>query len=111
MVITSLKTYKENGEYETTPEPKFEPFTLIDPENFEFLVLKDPLSHEAFTSTGVIRNVYSEQIFMDDSISGAWQFETYLELNQELLNFFKESETYNSTFFREVNLKKSPNKD
>lgn len=104
-VVTSQKTYKEDGEYVTTPEPKFESFKLLDIENFEFLVINESLSHEAFTSNGVIRNIFGDQIYMDDSASSATQYETYLELNQTLLNYFKEGEFDKSLFLREIEWK------
>ena len=106
-VITSQKTYKEGGEYVKYPEPEFEAFKLINNKNFEFLIIRKTLSHEAFTSVGVLRSIYVDEFIQDDSTALKSQYQTYLKLNEQLLNLLNDKQPDTSIFFRNIDLKKA----
>jgi pimeloyl-ACP methyl ester carboxylesterase len=108
-IITSQKSYVENGEYMENPEPKFEAFKLINNKNFEFLITRSTLSHEAFVSVGALRSAYLGEIEQDDSTAVAQQYKTYLELNEQLLHLLNDDQYDISIFFKEIDLMKAHN--
>lgn len=102
-VMTSQKAYKEEGELVIAPEPQFESFKLLNLDQFEFLITRETLSHEGFTSVGVIRSIYTSQIVQDDAEATNSQFATYLELNRCILKLLKDNNT-DDVFFQIVHL-------
>ena len=108
-VITTQKTYKENGEYVENPVPEFEAFKLIDNRNFEFLIARKTLSHEAFTSMGALRSIYVNEVVQDDSTAAILQYKTYLELNEQLLHLLNDKDFDTSIFFKEIDLRNAHN--
>lgn len=107
-VITSQKGYMENGEYIENPESEFEVFKLINNNNFEFLIARKTLSHEAFTSMGALRSIYVDDVMQDDSIAVVLQYQTYLELNEQLLHLLNNKEI-DSLFFKKIDMRKAHN--
>lgn len=104
-IMTSQKAYKEEGELVIAPDPQFESFKLLNLDQFEFLITKETLSHEGFTSVGVIRSIYTDQITQDDAGAVNSQFATYLELNRRILKLLKNVEVGNDGFLKRVTLK------
>ena len=104
-VITAQKAYKENGAYVEYPVPEFEVFKLLDNRNFEILIARKTLSHEAFTSMGALRSIYVDEVIQDDSAAVVLQYETYLELNEQLLHLLQDKEFDTSVFFKEIDLR------
>lgn len=107
-VITAQKSYKENGDYVENPMPEFEAFKLIDSRNFEFLIARKSLSHEAFTSMGAFRSIYVDEVIQDDSTAVLLQYKTYLELNEQLLHLLNSKEI-DSSYFKKIDLSKAHN--
>ena len=108
-VITSQKAYMENGEYVEYPEPEFEAFKMINNKSFEFLIIRNTLSHEAFVSMGALRSTYVNEIIQDDSAAAVLQYKTYLGLNEQLLYLLNKDYFDTTIFFKEFDLRKSHN--
>jgi pimeloyl-ACP methyl ester carboxylesterase len=109
-VITSQKTYVENGTYVENPEPEFEAFKLINYKNFEFLITRNTLNHAAFISVGALRSTYVKEIIQDDAAAAVLQYKTYLELNEQLLRLLNDDKYDTSVFFKEIDLRKASNR-
>lgn len=101
-VITARKAYLENNELIIQPDPKFEVFKNLDTEVFSYLLGTKILNHEAFVSSGVIRTIFNQEYPQIDSIAAREQFDTYQELNRDILHLLRNNQVRDNSPFQTV---------
>lgn len=101
-IITSPKAYLENDQLIRQPLPKYEIFNLINSGNFNFLITRDILDHEAFVSKGILRAAFLKDYKQDDSTAISTQYLTYIKLNEQILILIQDGKIKSTSYLRKV---------
>lgn len=99
-VISARYSYFEAEKRVINPFPEYIPFQNLNQEVFDYLTLKEPLNHEAFTSLGLIRNTVVKKSFQSDKSTLMSQYKNYLYLVELTKNILKDKSLIEDGYYK-----------